>query len=112
MDLLAVPAGTDPNLLDGLKAANESANTNTNMGFIFDPKAVENEISACSSVVGEYTTDLIWGFKALEGEAYEVVEPKVDAWLDEFLAKLESSGIQKVIDEAQSQLDTWRAANK
>ena len=112
MDLLAVPSGTDPGLLDGLKAANESANTNSNMGFIFDPKPVENEIAACSSVVGEYTTDLIWGFKALEGEAYEVVEPKVDAWLDEFLAKLESSGIQKVLDEAQSQLDTWRAANK
>lgn len=112
MDLQVVPAGTDPNLLDGLKAANEAANANTNMGFIFDPKPVENEISACSSVVGEYTTDLTWGFKALEGEAYEVVEPKVDAWIDEFVAKLESSGVQKIIDEAQKQLDAWRAANK
>lgn len=79
--------------------ANNQAISDTNMGFIFDPSPVQNEIAACTSVVGEYTVNFKFGF----------IE-NVDEVLDEFVAKLEASGAQKIIDEAQSQLNVWRAA--
>ena len=30
--------------------------------------------------------------------------------IDQFVADLEANGIQKIIDEVQSQLNTWRAS--
>lgn len=79
--------------------ANEQAISDTNMGFIFDSTPVQNEIAACTSVVGEYAVNFKFGF----------IE-NVDEVLDEFVAKLEASGAQKIVDEAQAQLTAWRAA--
>lgn len=60
---------------------------------------MQNEIAACTSVVGEYAVNFKSGFVENVGEA-----------LDEFVDKLDASGAQKVIDEAQAQLTAWRAA--
>ena len=35
----------------------------------------------------------------------------IDELVDEFVAKLEANGSQKIIDACQKQLDEWRAAN-
>ena len=98
-----VPEGYPNNFMDLIKAANESAISDTNLGFIFDPTPVQNEIAACSAVIDEYETGLKWGWIAVD---------EVDARIDEFLAKLDASGAAAVIAEAQSQLDAWRAVNK
>ena len=34
----------------------------------------------------------------------------VDALVDEFIAKLQASGSQRIVDEAQAQLTAWRAS--
>ena len=73
------------------------------MLFRSDPTPVENELAACSAVIGEYETGLKWGWIAPE---------EVDARIDEFLAKLNDAGAEAVIAEAQAQLDAWRAENK
>lgn len=98
-----VPSGYPANFIDLLLAANESAITDTNLGFIFDPSPVANEIAACSAVIGEYEVNLKFGF---------IDEDMVDDNIDEFLAKLEASGASRIVAEAQAQLDVWRAANK
>ena len=98
-----VPQGYPNNFMDLIKAANESAISDTNLGFIFDPTPVQDELAACSAVIGEYETGLKWGWIAAD---------EVDARIDEFLAKLDEAGAQAVIDEAQAQLDAWRAVNK
>lgn len=98
-----VPAGYPANFNELILNANESAISDTNLGFIFDPTPVMNEIAACSAVVEEYEVNLKFGF---------IPEDEVDANLDEFLAKLEVSGASKIVAEAQAQLDAWRAANK
>jgi putative aldouronate transport system substrate-binding protein len=61
------------------------------------------QIAACDSVIGEYENNLRFGF---------IPEDEVDANIDEFLAKLDASGASKIVAEAQTQLDAWRAANK
>ena len=98
-----VPSGYVANYGELLIAANESAISETNMGFIFDPTPVQNEIAACNGVIGEFETNLKFGFIPLDD---------VNSNIDEFLAKLEANGAQKIIDEAQAQLDAWRAVNK
>ncbi len=98
----AVPAGYPANFFELIEEANNSAITDTNMGFLFDPTPVQNELAACSSVIGEYQTNLVFGYVELED---------IDATIDEFIAKMKANGVDKVIAEAQSQLDAWRAAN-
>ncbi|MBO4884381.1 MAG: ABC transporter substrate-binding protein [Clostridia bacterium] len=98
-----VPEGYPNNFVDLIKAANESAISETNLGFIFDPTNVTNEIAACSAVIDEFQTPLKWGWIAAD---------EIDANIDDFLAKLNASGAEKIVAEAQAQLDTWRAANK
>ena len=70
------------------------------MGFIFDPTNVETEITACSNVIEEYN-DLITGH-------YESAED-VNVAFDEMNEKLIANGINKVLEEAQLQIDTWNA---
>ena len=36
----------------------------------------------------------------------------MDAQIDAFIEKLNASGAEKIVAEAQAQLDAWRAANK
>jgi putative aldouronate transport system substrate-binding protein len=98
-----VPAGYPSNFTSLIKAANESAISDTNLGFIFDPTNVTNEIAACSAVIDEFVTPLKWGW---------IAEDEVDAQIDAFIEKLNASGAEKIVAEAQAQLDAWRAANK
>nr|MCR4576398.1 DUF3502 domain-containing protein [Clostridiales bacterium] len=98
-----IPEGFPSNLIELIKNANENAISDTNLGFIFDPTPVENELAACSAVIDEYATGLKWGWIAAD---------EVDARIDEFVAKLNEAGAEAVVAEAQAQLDAWRSVNK
>ncbi len=100
---ILIPEDQDQNMMTLIKEANASAISDTNLGFIFDPTPVKNEIAACNNVIGEYESQLQYGYVELED---------VDAVVDEFIAKLNANGAQKIVDEAQKQLDAWRAVNK
>ncbi len=95
----AIPEGNPADLWDRLKSFNEKAIISDNMGFIFDTKPVTNEIAACTTVIDEYLPNLNAG-KLKD----------VNANIDEFVAKLKASGSEKIVEEAQKQLNTWRAS--
>ena len=96
-----LPLDQPDNLYDELMEMNNDAGQyETNLGFVFDQEPVANEIAACASVYDEFAKPLMQG-------AFENVESTVA----EFNQKLEANGIQKIIDEAQKQLNEWRAAN-
>ena len=96
-----LPIEEPDNLYDELMEMNDDAGQyETNLGFVFDQEPVANEIAACSNVYDEYANPLMQG-------AFADVETTVA----EFNQKLEANGIQKIIDEAQKQLNEWRAAN-
>ena len=95
-----VPEGNPSNFTDLLQDLNNSANALGNVGFQFDTTDVANEVAACSNVINEYNGTL------MKGQV-----DNIDELVDEFVAKLEANGSQKIIDACQKQLDEWRAAN-
>lgn len=64
-------------------------------GYVFDPTNVETELAALANVAGQYALALDAG----------TVDPETA--LPEFLQKLDDAGMQKVVDEANKQLDSY-----
>ena len=79
--------------------ATKNAPLSAYLGFTADTSNITNEVSAVSNAVAEFSKQINTG----------LAQPEV---LDDFNAKLEASGIQKIIDEYQAQLDAWMEANK
>ena len=94
-----LPNQVTPEFPTKLAALNDNSHQDGNIGFIMDPEPITNEIAACANIISEYhnTTYLMGG----------MVED-VDAAVDEFVAKLEANGSQKIVDEIQKQLTEWR----
>ena len=72
----------------------EAAPTSAYLGFSCDTSGIENELTAITNTINEFLPGLDSGVAA-QGQ-YEA-----------FLEKLEKSGVQKVVDTYQEQLDTW-----
>ena len=68
------------------------------MGFRVNLDPVSTEVSQCAAVVTEYRDALIWGSLGADWEAY----------YNEFMDKLEAAGVQKILDEIQTQYDEFR----
>lgn len=82
------------------KAYNAAGKASPLLGFNFDTSAVTSEIAAVQNVKEEYWAALMTG----------TVDPA--AYLPKAIEKFKEAGLDKVIAEAQRQLDEWRAANK
>lgn len=93
--------GPDGIMLEKMVEYNETAVTANHIGFVFDTTPVINEVAACSNVISEYQPELIRGQMTSEEEVEEMVE--------EMIEKLKANGSDKVLEEAQRQLDEWLA---
>ncbi|GIO41240.1 ABC transporter substrate-binding protein [Paenibacillus apis] len=69
------------------------------LSFNFDSTKVASEMAAIQNVKEQYWSSLMTG----------TVEP--DEFLPKAIEKFKEAGLDKVIAEAQTQLDAWRAAN-
>ncbi len=97
---LALPwTGQDADFRTEQKADMDAVTQSKYFGFSCDTSSIQNELSAVANVISEYCPSLDSGV-APEG-TYE-----------EFIEKLESVNVQKIIDEYQSQLDEWLAAQE
>lgn len=90
--------GDDIDVYDQLKEFNQSAMKSGAFGFTYDNSKVKTEVAAVNNVLNEYRAGLEFG----------VLDPETA--LPEFLSKLETAGIDKIIAEKQSQLDAWLAS--
>jgi len=95
--LLPPQKGQGANFQDEFKAYYEAAKAVPILGYAFDPSSLETEIATLASVCSEYVL-------ALDTGAADTAK------LDEFLKKLDKNGIQKVVDEANKQLDDFMKA--
>ena len=86
--------GQDSDVWDQTIALDASAELSPILGFVFDPAPVRNEIAACSAIFEEYKTTVLYA-------------EDLDKILDEYNNALVNSGIDKIIAEAQKQIDTW-----
>lgn len=80
-------------------ADNNNARTSPALGFTYDSTKVSTEIAAIGNVTSQYLPGLLCGF----------LNP--DETIPEFLDALENAGIGKVIEEKQTQYDSWLAEN-
>ncbi|OUS71340.1 ABC transporter substrate-binding protein [Paenibacillus sp. MY03] len=85
----------DPDIWNKTEAFNKSAKPSKALGFVFDASAVKTEVAAVSNVVTQYRLPLETGS----------VDPA--KMLPEFVEKLKSAGLDKIIAEKQKQLDEW-----
>lgn len=96
--------GPDGIMLTNINKLNAECVVPAHMGFVFDTTPVTNEIAACTNIVAEFQKDLQTGQLNSEDD--------VNAAIDDFNAKLTDNGVDKIVDEVQSQIDTWKAAQK
>lgn len=69
-------------------------------GFVYDPSNVKNEIAATKNAISKY--------RAVIEAGYGDPNKSVTALNNE----LQNAGIQKIVDDAQQQVDKWLSANK
>ena len=89
--------GQPADIREQAMAEMESAKQSAYLGFVCDTTGVSTQLSAISNALKEYMPGIDSGIS--DPSAY-----------DDLLAKLETSGIQDVIDAYQEQLDAWLAA--
>lgn len=77
---------------------NQDAEASELLGFVFNPKNVEAEVAALDNIIKKYQSTLLTGAAGVDG---------LQAVLDQMHAEQEAAGLQKVIDEAQSQIDAF-----
>ena len=77
---------------------NRAASVSHLAGFTMDTTPIETEMAQLRTVVAEYGNGFLWA------EDY-------DQWKADFRKKLETAGINTVIEEVQRQIDEWRVAN-
>ena len=82
------------------KEFNESATNAPTLGFHFNSDPVRTEVASITNVSNEFYDALATGS----------VDP--EEYLPKFNQKLKDAGLDKVMDEIQSQYDEWKAANK
>ena len=87
--------GSAPDIWDQQRAFNNDAQKSVAFGFTYDSAAVTNEVTACTNVVSKYHKALLCG----------ALDP--DTTLDKFNEELYAAGLQNIINEKQSQLNTW-----
>ncbi|MDR6881693.1 ABC transporter substrate-binding protein [Bacillus sp. 3255] len=92
--------GEDPKIWEKMDQFNKSAIKSKALGFTFDATAVKAEYAAVSNVITQYKLPLETGS----------VDP--EKTLPEFISKLKSAGIDKIIAEKQKQLDAWAKSSK
>ena len=80
--------------------ANKEAKVSPALGFAFDSTPVSTEIATIGNVTSQYLPGILCGF----------LDPETE--IPKFLDALEDAGMEKLVEEKQTQYDTWRAENK
>lgn len=92
---------SDPNGAEALKAFNDNAVRTPALGFIYDPSKKKNELAALANVASEFNPQLSSG----------AVDPNAGGLYNKFLEKLKSAGVDKLLEDQNSQLNAWKEAN-
>lgn len=90
--------GEAPDKMEALAEFNQNAKKPTHYGFKFDKTPVEMEIAAVNTVMSEYRKQVIMG--SMDPEPV----------MKEYNEKLKAAGIDKIVSEAQKQLDEFLAS--
>ncbi len=90
--------GDNPDIWKETDEFNKNAIKSKALGFTFDSSPVKTEFASVTNVMNQYRLGLETG----------TLDP--DKALPDFIAKLKSAGIDKIVAEKQKQLDAWAAS--
>lgn len=90
--------GEGADVRDRQKAGNDEMEKSVFFGFSVDPTPVTSEITSCKNVIDQYKPQLSAG-----------IVDDVDATYEQFKSALSAAGMDKILEEYQSQLDSWLA---
>jgi len=88
--------GDPENAWDQVRRQNEQAESSVLLGFIFDNKSVINEVANCKAVFDKYKNELLTGAS------------NPDVAVPAMVRDLNAAGFQKIMDEAQRQVNAFR----
>lgn len=91
--------GNAPDLWEQMREFNTNAVVSAASGFTFDTAPVANEITAVQNAYDEFQKSVEFGF----------VDP--DTGIQQMVAKMNTAGLGKIIEEKTKQLNEWAAAN-
>ena len=95
--MAAMKGSTEVSDVEFMQEKLQNAKRSPLFGFSFDTANVSNEVSAVSNVVNQYYAGLCCG------------ELDPDEYLPKFREDLKAAGIDDIVAECQSQVDTWLA---
>lgn len=90
--------GSPENEYEETETINKSADKSPLLGFSPDLTGLKSEIAGCNAAVTEFTNALEYG------------SVDVDSTYEAFMQKLKAAGADKIIEEVQSQIDSWLAS--
>jgi len=91
--------GDPENKWEEFKKYNDSGKPAVLLGFNFDPSKVSTEIAAVQNAKEAFWSPLMTG----------TVDP--EKYVPQAIEKMKAAGLDKIMAEAQSQIDAWKAAN-
>lgn len=83
--------------LEQMRKNNDSAQTSSILGFMFDTEKIKTEIAQVNAVNSEITPIMNTGSMT-----------DFDKYIEEVKKKMDNAGIEKVVAEAQRQIDEWK----
>ena len=86
----------EENQWDEVKALNENAHPSPVLGFCFDTTPVVDELAACTAIYKEYKANIVTGTDI--------------TCIPAMLEAMRDAGLDKIVAEAQTQVDKWIAA--
>lgn len=95
--ILSTVSGSDPDAWEQIKEQNESATESTCLGFALNAEPIQNELSNCVTVWEKYKSDFLTGASDPETVLPQCIE------------ELKAAGMDKIIEEAQKQIDEYFA---
>ena len=94
--IMSTESGTAGNYwVDEVRVQNERALVSPAVGFYFNPEKVADKLDACRSIYMEYKASIQTG----------TADPH--AAVPEMIGRLNESGFQEILTEAQTQMDAW-----
>lgn len=87
--------GQEADVWEQTIALDATADSSPLLGFVFDPTPVKNEVAACNAIYEEYRVSSFYA-------------EDLDTVIEDFNDNLSSAGVDKIIVEAQRQIDAWK----
>lgn len=84
---------------DQLKQLNETSATSPLLGFLYNPDSLKQEYAQVNAIMGEMIPAVMSG----------TVDPETS--IPKYVDRLKKAGLDKLTEDAQKQINTWKATN-